>query len=162
MNSNNIIAVDANNGERLMIAGGEYRIIISGQQTNGDFAVIEMTVPPGAGPNPHSHADFEESFYVLEGEVTFKSGAGSYIAKEHSFISIPKGGMVHGFKNLSGGPAKLLCRVTPAGLDEFFREVAAFMQNAKVASLPQAEIKAKLDAMAQKHGQTLYSEDYLD
>ncbi|WP_246074223.1 cupin domain-containing protein [Flavobacterium daemonense] len=121
---NPIITVDETQGKKLNIAGGNYRIIISGKETNGEYAVIEMSVPPGSGPNPHAHADFTETFFVLEGEVTFKSELGVYIAKKNAFVNIPKGGIVHGFKNLSNEPAKLLCTVAPAGLDDLFEEIA--------------------------------------
>jgi hypothetical protein len=39
-------------GEIIGVAGGNYRIIISGEETNGNYAVIEMLVPPGGGPLP--------------------------------------------------------------------------------------------------------------
>jgi len=162
MKSIDVLTVDAGKGAKLMIAGGEYRILVSGEQTGGSYAVIEMTVPPGAGPVPHAHPDFEESFYVLEGEVTFKSESGSYIAKKNSFIAIPKGGIVHHFKNLTDHPAKLLCTVTPAGLDQFFREVSGFMQSAKNDMLPQTEVKSNLERLANKFGQTLYSPNFFD
>src|SRR5690349_6065991 len=105
---NNILTTGSDEGQMLKIAGGDYRIIISGEQTKGSFAVIEMSVPPGAGPVPHSHADIEESFYVLEGEVNFKSENGGYLATKGAFVSIPTGGMIHSFKNLTDQPAKLL------------------------------------------------------
>lgn len=159
---NKILITSPSEGQKLTIAGGEYRIIVSGKQTGGTFAVIEMSVPPGAGPNPHSHPNFEESFFVLEGEVSFKSEAGSYVAKKDAFISIPKGGLVHGFKNLSDTNAKLLCTVIPAGLDEFFQEGAVFMEEAKNKSYQPTEIKQNLDFISEKYGQTLYGEDYLD
>jgi quercetin dioxygenase-like cupin family protein len=162
MEPNKITATDPDQGEKLTIAGGEYRIIVSGKQTGGSFAVIEMTVPPGAGPNPHSHANFEESFYVLEGEISFKSESGNYLAKEKSFVSIPKGGIVHGFKNLTNSSAKLLCTVIPGGLDEFFHEVSEFMAVAKKDSYQEAEIKESLDVISEKYGQKLYNPNYLD
>lgn len=159
-NTKKALTVDPNEGQKLMIAGGEYRIIVSGMQTGGTFAVIEMSVPPGAGPNPHSHPDFEESFYVLEGEISFKYESGNYTAKENSFISIPKGGMVHGFKNLTNTPAKLLCTVIPAGLDAFFQEVAGFMENKALYS--ESEVKENLNLISEKYGQKMYGPDYLD
>ena len=160
--SNKILTISESEGQKLSIAGGAYRIVVSGKQTGGTFAVIEMSVPPGAGPNPHSHAGFEESFFVLEGEISFRSEDGNYIAKQNSFISIPKGGTVHGFKNLSNTHAKLLCTVIPAGLDEFFQEVSGFMEVAKKGSYNDAEIKENLDSISGKYGQKLYAPDYLD
>ena len=40
-----ITITDSKEGQFLGIAGGNYRIIISGDQTNGNYAVIEMVVP---------------------------------------------------------------------------------------------------------------------
>lgn len=157
---NPIITVNESEGQKLKIAGGNYRIIISGKQTGGEYAVIEMSVPVGAGPNPHSHADFAETFYVLEGEVSFKSELGSYVAKQHSFINIPKGGIVHGFKNLSDKPAKLLCTVTPAGLDDLFEEMADYLESG--SSNSEIEKKEKINSIFEKYGQKIFPENYLD
>ncbi len=117
--TNNIKTIDSSQGQKLNIAGGEYRIIISGEQTDGAYAIIEMTVPIGAGPVPHSHPNFEETFYVLEGELTFLSERGQFLAKKGATISIPRGGAIHNFKNNSDRSAKILCTVIPAGLDIF-------------------------------------------
>lgn len=155
-----ITTVNETEGHKLKIAGGNYRIIISGKQTNGEYAVIEMSVPPGAGPNQHEHPDFAETFFVLEGEVSFKSELGSYVAKKNSFVNIPKGGIVHGFKNLNDKPAKLLCTVTPAGLDDLFEEMANYMESA--ASSSELEKKENINAIFKKYGQTLYPENYLE
>ncbi len=157
---NPIITVDETQGKKLKIAGGNYRIIISGKETNGEYAVIEMSVPPGAGPNPHAHADFTETFFVLEGEVTFKSELGVYVAKKNAFVNIPKGGIVHGFKNLSNEPAKLLCTVTPAGLDDLFEEIASYMETNSSAS--EMEKKEKINSIFIKYGQQMFPPDYLD
>lgn len=155
-----IITVDETEGQKLKIAGGNYRIVISGKQTNGEYAVIEMSVPPGAGPNPHSHSDFAETFFVLEGEVSFKSELGSYVAKKNSFVNIPKGGIVHGFKNLSKEPAKLLCTVTPAGLDDLFEEMAGYLETADSNS--NSDKKEKINSLFEKYGQKMFPENYLD
>ena len=118
--TSNIRTIDNDQGHQLNIAGGDYRVIVSGKQTGGTYAIIEMTVPPNAGPIPHMHPGFEETFYVLEGEVNFRSHAGSYLATKGATVSIPTGGPVHSFKNLADTPAKLLCTVVPAGLEDFF------------------------------------------
>ncbi|MTH18230.1 cupin domain-containing protein [Flavobacterium sp. LC2016-01] len=157
---NPIITVDETQGHKLNIAGGNYRIVISGKETNGEYAVIEMSVPPGAGPPPHAHADFTETFFVLEGEVTFKSELGIYVAKKNSFVNIPKGGIIHGFKNLSSEPAKLLCTVSPAGLDDLFEEISSYMETNSSDS--EVEKKEKINSIFEKYGQQMFPPDYLD
>ncbi|MBE7169030.1 MAG: cupin domain-containing protein [Williamsia sp.] len=150
-------------GKNISVAGGTYRILVSGKDTGGAFATIDMLIPPGGGPGPHAHAAIEESFYVLEGEVEVKSEFGSYVATKGSFISIPKGGVVHGFKNKTGQVAHLLCTVVPAGLETFFEEIGqpvAFGQFLPPPAMDEATVK-KLQALAEKHGQQVFPPDYL-
>lgn len=160
----NIITVSEDQGQHLSLVGDTYRIIVSGQQTDGVYAVIDMLVPPGGGPGPHSHANIEETFYVVDGEIEFKTEAGSYTAKKGAFVYIPKGGEVHSFKNISNSMAHLLCTVIPAGLDEFFKEIGKPVEAGTFLSRPELneeELK-KLKTIAEKHGQRLFPLDYLD
>ncbi len=62
-----ITTVDNGQGKNLSVVGDTYHIILSGEQTNGNYAVIDMLVPPGGGPGPHAHKDIQEMFYVVEG-----------------------------------------------------------------------------------------------
>jgi quercetin dioxygenase-like cupin family protein len=159
----NIITVDENQGQNYSIVGDTYRIIISGKQTKGEYAVIDMLVPPGGGPGPHSHAAIHESFYVVDGEIDFKTEAGNYTAKKGAFVNIPKGGEVHCFKNTTTKMAHLLCTVIPAGLDEFFEEIGTPVEPGTFLPHPVLDeaTLVKLKSAAEKHGQKLYPPDYL-
>lgn len=141
--------ISPSSGKTFSIMGGRYRIVISGKDTNHEYAVIEMTVPPGGGPNPHAHKDFHESFHVLEGEVIFTTANGSVTAGAGNTIVIPKGGAVHSFKNKSDKVARLWCTVVPAGLDAFFEEFETTNGD-----------KSKIAALSEKYGQVLLPADY--
>ena len=158
------ITIGPKGGEILSVVGGNYRVLVSGKETNGAFATIEMLVPPQNGPGPHSHANFQESFYIVDGEVEVHSEAGSYNAKKGSFVLIPEGGVVHYFKNVSDKLAKLLCTVVPAGLEEFFEEIGEPATAGEFLPPPpmDAESVKKLQAIAQKHGQIVYPPNFLD
>jgi len=162
--TNSIITVNENEGQSLSIAGNAYRIIISGKQTSGAYTVIDMLVPPGGGPGPHAHADIQESFYVVDGEIDFKSEAGRYTAKKGAFVNIPFGGEVHSFRNNTAHMAHLLCTVIPAGLDELFEEIGTPVPSGTF--LPPPEMTpvrlATLKATLEKYGQKLYPPNYLD
>lgn len=161
---NNIITVDENQGQSLSVVGDAYRIVISGKQTEGAYAVIDMLVPPGGGPGPHAHADIQELFYVIDGEIEFKTEAGKYIAKKGSFVNVPKGGEVHCFKNISGQMAHMLCTVIPAGLDAFFEEIGIPIEAGTFLPPPafdEKEIK-RLMRIGETYGQKFYPPDYLD
>ena len=159
----NIITVNENQGQSLSVVGDAYRIIISGKQTEGAYAVIDMLVPPGSGPGPHSHADISELFYVIDGEIEFKTEAGKYAAKKGSFVNIPKGGEVHCFKNTGNEVAHLLCTVMPAGLDAFFEEIGVPVKAGTFLPPPilNEDDLVCLKAIAEKHGQKLYPPDFL-
>ena len=159
----NISIINNNEGQTLAIAGGNYRIIISGEQTNGNYAVIEMVVPPGGGPPPHSHAETQEMFHVLEGEVTFKTEADSQVVTKDGFVNIPFGGAIHCFKNTSGTYARLLCTVVPAGLENLFREIGTPVAPGTFLPAPEMdETRRKfLKEMDAKYKQKVYAMDYL-
>ncbi|QNF31914.1 cupin domain-containing protein [Adhaeribacter swui] len=164
MRPNAILTVDAESLSSVAVAGGNYTVLISGEQTAGTYAVIEMKVPPQGGPGPHAHAAIQETFYVLEGEVVFKSETQTYTAKPGSVITIPKGGAIHAFKNQTAQIVRLLCLVNPAGLDKFFQEIGqpvpanTFLPPAKMTD---ADLKY-LQEIAQKYDQELFPPDYLD
>ncbi len=158
------IIIKSQEGLGLSVVGDSYRIVISGKQTEGAYAVIEMLIPPGHGPGPHAHANFQESFYVLDGEVEIKTENGNFTAGKGTFANIPLGGLVHCFKNKTDKVAHLWCVVVPAGLDTFFEEIgkpAAFGTFVSPPPLDPDGLK-RLMVIAEKHGQKLFPPDYLD
>jgi quercetin dioxygenase-like cupin family protein len=158
------LSIGPEDGESVAVVGDTYRILVSGKDTAGAFATIDMLIPPGGGPGPHAHADFEESFYVIDGEIEVKSEFGNFLAVKGSFISIPKGGVVHCFKNKSQQLAHLLCTVVPAGLETLFEEIGQPVATGHFLpppSLDEAAVR-KLMAVAEKHGQQVFPPNYLD
>lgn len=157
------IKLGAHEGQSLSVVGDTYRILVSGKQTGGAFATIDMLVPPGGGPGPHSHADFQESFYVIEGEVEVKSEAGTYTASKGAYVVIPKGGIVHCFKNKSDKLAHLLCTVVPSGLEEMFIAIGKPVAADEFLPPPPMDPESikKLIALAGEYGQTVYPPDFL-
>jgi quercetin dioxygenase-like cupin family protein len=47
-------------------------VLLRSEETGGRMSVVEIVVPPhNAGPPLHTH-DFDEAFYLLEGELIFQ------------------------------------------------------------------------------------------
>jgi len=161
---NKIKIIEKSEGEALAIAGGNYRIVLSGKETQGNYAVIEMVVPPGGGPPPHSHPNTQEMFHVLEGEVEFKTESGRRIVGKDGFVNIPLGGAVHCFKNISDKQARLLCTVVPAGLDDLFHEIGTPVALGQMLPVPEMneERKRFLQEIDLKYGQKTFPPDFLD
>ncbi|MGI4885442.1 MAG: cupin domain-containing protein [Janthinobacterium lividum] len=163
MRPTSIRTLDPQAGPTLSVVGNTYRIVTSGAQTAGAYAIIDMLVPPGDGPGPHAHALIQESFYVLDGEVVFRSETQTYTARQGAVIEIPKGGAIHSFRNESGTLAHLLCVVVPAGLDDFFAKIGQPVAAGQFLPAPPLgpEDLKKLQALAAQHGQEVFPPDYL-
>ena len=103
------------------LVGDTYTITVTGAETAGRFCVIDMHIPPGGGPPPHRH-DFEETFILLEGEMEATFRSKKSIVKAGDTINIPANAP-HRFHNTSPNATRLLCICSPAGQEEFFKEV---------------------------------------
>ncbi len=139
-------------GRRIAIVGDVYRFLATGEETGGQYATFEAIVPPGSGPPPHIHSREEESFLVLEGEMTFQLGDDRFVAGEGTFLNMPVGSL-HCFKNESDKTARLLITLAPAGLEEMFFEVGQpLAEDAETAPPPtQTDIEKLLEA-AHRYG----------
>jgi quercetin dioxygenase-like cupin family protein len=102
----------------LAVVGDTYTILISGAQTAGRYALIDMLVPAGGGPPPHRH-DFEEMFHVLDGEIEVTIRGETTAATAGMTVNVPAL-VPHAFRNATGQAVRLLCGVSPAGLEEYF------------------------------------------
>ncbi len=103
------------------LVGDTYTILLSGKDTAGRYCLIDMHVPPGGGPAPHRH-DFEESFTVLEGEITATFRGTNELVRAGETVNIPANAP-HAFQNTSAHPARLLCICAPSGQEELFLAV---------------------------------------
>ena len=117
--------VGPNDGKALMNPiGGRMVIKASDQATGGSYSLHENILPAGSpGPRPHIHRHHEESFYVLEGELTMHVGTRTITAPVGSFIVVPRG-VVHQPSNPGTQPTRVLLIFSPAGMDGFFVEAA--------------------------------------
>jgi mannose-6-phosphate isomerase-like protein (cupin superfamily) len=93
------------------------------EQSDGQVAVIETAPAPGVGPPLHHH-DFDEAFYVLEGELAFRLRDEIVRAGPGELVFAPRG-VPHTFANLSDAPARQLIICTPAGFERYFARMAA-------------------------------------
>jgi len=139
-------------GRTIAVVGDVYRFLMTGDETNGKYALWEALVPPGGGPPPHVHSREEEGFYILEGEITFTVNGEKTVANAGTFANMPVG-TPHSFKNESDCPAKMLISVAPAGLEKMFFEVGVSLAEGATTALPPTKDEIeKLLAVAPKYG----------
>jgi len=136
------------------LVGDTYTILLSGDDTDGRYCLIDMLVLPGGGPGPHRH-DFEESFTILEGEIETTFRGKKSVLRAGETVNIPANAP-HSFRNASNNPARLLCVCAPAGQEEFFRQVGVpvasrTMPPPKLNEAAQAEFIKKAQELAPKY-----------
>lgn len=108
-------------------------------------------MPPGGGPPLHIHSREEESFFILEGEITFQVGGERIVAAAGTFANMPVGSL-HSFKNATGKLARMIISPAPAGLEKMFIEVGHPVDLGGQAPAPsKAEIE-RLLAVAPRYG----------
>lgn len=150
MNRNPIIRKPGE-GRTIAVVGDIYRFLATGEETDGKYAMWEAIVAPGGGPPPHIHSREEESFYILEGEITLQVNDEQIIATEGMFATMPVGSL-HSFKNNTNENARMILSVAPAGFEEMLFELGAPIEIDQPAPAPsQAEIE-KLLELAPKYG----------
>jgi mannose-6-phosphate isomerase-like protein (cupin superfamily) len=120
-------------GEVLWFLGTVVRPKLTGQQTAGRLGMWEAVLPFGAAPPLHSHPQ-DETFYVLEGEVTVwlvegeAADAPDWIATHGRRCGIgaaayAPGGTPHTFR-VESDTARMLIISTAAGIEEMIRAIA--------------------------------------
>jgi quercetin dioxygenase-like cupin family protein len=114
--------IHSGEGRRLAIPGGICTIKATGEDTGGAYAMIEMLITPQGGPPPHIHSREIESFYILEGSLSFWLSDRKLTGSAGCLVIAPPG-HTHAFKNEGDVPVRVLLLITPAGLEEFFQEV---------------------------------------
>ena len=79
-----------------------------------------------AGPPLHTH-DFDEAFYMLEGELIFQVGHERFTRRAGEFAFAPRN-VAHALANHSDADARYLLVCTPAGLERHFARAEASAQ----------------------------------
>ena len=127
----------------LQVLGSEVRFLCSDTDTAGRFSMMEVMLPLGAGPPLHHH-DWDEAYYIADGEVQFQLGSKTHRVRAGDFVYAPAGAL-HAFQGVSQTPARVLILDAPAHAAGFFIEV-----DREVRQMP--EDAAKVPAIGLRHG----------
>jgi quercetin dioxygenase-like cupin family protein len=105
-------------------AGGPLTFKVRGEHTDGALTAFENVIAPGDGPPLHVHANEDEAWYVLQGDLRFQLDGEIAGAPAGSFVFVPRG-TPHCFQNIGEQPARILVLFTPAGMERFFDRFAS-------------------------------------
>ena len=110
-------------GQRLNVLGDNQHIKLTGEDTNGQFTLIEQFNEPGMGIPPHVHEDEDEVFQVLSGQVEMSIGDESTVLSAGDLIFCPRG-IPHSWRVVGEEKARAMLSIFPAGLEHMFAELA--------------------------------------
>jgi quercetin dioxygenase-like cupin family protein len=127
-------------------------VLASGEQTGDRIAVVEHAGRLGLSPPWHRQPGDDETFFVLEGEITFwvgDPGEPCQRAVPGSLVFVPRG-TPHSFR-VDSATARWLSISTPAGHERFYR---AGGEPARERTLPppRQPDPAKVEAAAREFG----------
>jgi quercetin dioxygenase-like cupin family protein len=99
---------------------------LSGKDTGGALSVVEHPFDVGALVPPHLHTREDEYSIVTEGEIGFRSGDREAVLGPGGYITKPRGEL-HAMWNAGRIPARMIEIISPAGFEDFFRDLAALV-----------------------------------
>jgi len=133
-------------------SGWLFTFLATGDDTQGRFALIEGVTRKGNVPPPHIHHGGDETYYILEGEMTASVDGQTIKGTPGTVIFVPPD-VVHSFE-IESEQMRMLVLLTPAGLEGYFKECsvpAPAMTLPPPSEVPYSEIQ-KLMAAGPKYG----------
>ena len=121
--------------------GEELTVLASGVQT-GSYEIFRQAGPEGSGPPPHTHP-WDESFYVIDGEIMFSINDHEETAEPGTLVHLPAGTR-HWFRFGKGG-GELLSITSREAASRLFTDVAREIS-------PDEPDFAKLVEVSARHG----------
>jgi mannose-6-phosphate isomerase-like protein (cupin superfamily) len=119
-------------GTAIWFQGNRITVKATAASTGGAFGMVESMIAPGYSPPLHIHDREDETFWVLEGEVTIRCGDRTFRASAGACAFLPRG-VPHTFVVEGNRPARMLGILTPGGGEAFF---AAGGRPAEAAGFP--------------------------
>lgn len=127
--------------------GSLLTFLATSEDTEGQFALIEMVGRKGNVPPPHIHHREDEIFYLLEGELTVSVGERRFKATPGTMVFLPRN-VPHSF-TIDSEQGRMLVLLTPGGFEGWFRDFsvpATAMTLPPVEEVGYSEVQKMLDA----------------
>lgn len=113
--------IAATEGQRCEVLGSQVCLKLTGNDTQGKFALLEYLLLPGQDMGSQVHSEEDQTLYILEGEIELRTGEESRCVGAGTVVYVPRH-HPHRFQAANGSPCRLLMAITPAGLELYYRE----------------------------------------
>jgi quercetin dioxygenase-like cupin family protein len=128
----------------LNIVGEKLTVLASSAQTGG-YEIFLQVGPEGSGPPPHSHP-WDESFYVIKGEIAFGIDQRESIGVPGTLVHLPAG-TTHWFRFGKGG-GEMISMTSREGASRLFTDMDREIS-------PEEPDLGKLIEIGQRYGLTV-------
>lgn len=98
-----------------------WTMLADAADTGGRWSMMEQLLPKGSGPPPHKHLWSDETFYILDGTITFLLEDEIHTATKGAFINIARNTR-HAFR-VDSDTARFLNGYTPASMEALVAEL---------------------------------------
>jgi quercetin dioxygenase-like cupin family protein len=102
-------------------------IKLTAEQTGGLLTIIEITEPPGSEAPLHVHHRDDETFWIIDGDLSFEVGGETIPASAGDVVFGPRG-VPHRYTVGPDG-CRMLFIMTPSGLETLVRDMSAPAQS---------------------------------
>lgn len=140
--------------KEFVLAGIVMKRLLSGDQTAGQFCLLENRSGGNTKTPIHVHADDDETIYIIEGEMTAVIDGESRRLSAGESVFLPRG-IPHQLMNTTGHPARYILIGTPALFERFVEEGGRVLRPGEVAGPPTPEEIARLHEASPRFGITL-------
>jgi quercetin dioxygenase-like cupin family protein len=132
------------------IDGLLFSFLLTGEDTQGGFSLTRAIQRQGCEPPFHIHRNADETFYVMEGNLTFYVAGESVTASAGTTVFVGRG-REHSFA-VETATAETLILFTPAGTENFFKEISVPARTLTLPPLPEGPPDvARMMAVAAKY-----------
>ena len=119
MNTQPFVVTPKNYPRPLNVVGEHITVLASSEATKG-YELFFQEGPEGSGPPPHSHP-WDESFYVIQGEIEFGIEKENFIGAPGTLAHIPAG-TTHWFHFGKGG-GQMVSMTSRLGASRMFADI---------------------------------------
>ena len=151
----NLSAPPDGSREQFALAGSLFTFLETGEETNDQYALFDVVVPPGVGPKAHYHENQFDMVKVLEGELTFQEGTQTKVLGPGETMVFTKQHL-HTFRNNGKEPARMMMLMPPAGFEDIIRESSEPVTDPSLP-LPEPNFD-EIAAVDARHGISFYPE----
>jgi quercetin dioxygenase-like cupin family protein len=93
--------------------GIDFTVLLGEVRHGRGLAIVQYRTRRGEEPPDHTHETEDESFYVLDGSLTFRSGDETFEVESGGFVFLPHG-VEHGYTIANDGDVDLIVVTSPA------------------------------------------------